>query len=69
MTSLQAKQLVLAQRRMEQAKNEFKAARLRETNTAVSPPNRLMQQPVKCIASAPIAVLAITNDVKMGLVS
>ena len=31
MTSLQAKQLVLAQRRMEQAQAEFKAARLRET--------------------------------------
>ena len=31
MTSLQAKQLVLAQRRMKQAQVEFKAARLRET--------------------------------------
>ena len=31
MTSLQAKQLVLAQRRMKQAQTEFKAARLRET--------------------------------------
>ena len=31
MTSLQAKQLAAAQRRMKQAQAEFKAARLRET--------------------------------------